>query len=205
MSAVQGPPPVPAALSDFPEATVPAGQIMFRAHNAAKGGCWFDNGSAGRFNLHGARGTWCTATSIDTAVRERVREHISQTGVVDPVFASEFVVSRVTAPLPYRCAAVSDAAAARYGVVRELVTMHDYTLPQAWAGAFDAAGFEGVFYGSAFTTGPASAYALFGDAGAPEAAAGFTEEVHMSGAEACTQLGWKVGPPPSSRDITVLN
>lgn len=203
MSAVQRPPAPRVDLTSFPDTTVTAEQEMYRAHASARSAWWFDNGAAGRFNLRGPRGSCCTATTVDTAVRERVREHVSQTGMVDPEFASEFVVSKVSAPLPHRCAAVSHTDAARHDIVRELVTMHDYTVPQAWAAAFDESGFDGVFYASAFTTGGASAYALFGDAGAPGPLAGYVETVHLSGAEACEQLGWIVGLP-SSRGMTVI-
>ncbi|WP_336645481.1 RES family NAD+ phosphorylase [Microbacterium sp. USHLN186] len=203
MSAVQHPPAPHLDLSQFPDSTVRAGQEVYRAHGSTRSAWWFDNGTAGRFNLRGHRGSCCTATTVDTAVRERVREHVSQTGMVDPVFASEFVVSRASAPLPHRCAAVSHTEAARHDIVRELVTMHDYTVPQAWAAAFDESGFDGVFYASAFTTGEASAYALFGDAGAPDAEAGYAETMHLSGTEACEQLGWIVALP-SSRGMIVI-
>lgn len=196
MSAVQGPPGMSLSLTGFPEHFLTAGTTMFRAHSATRSAWWFDNGTGGRFNLLGDRGTCCTATSLDTAVREKVREHVSSDGFVDPVTASEFVVSLVTAPIPYRCAAVNDTDAAKYGLVRELVTMQGYAVPQAWAEFFDT-DFDGIFYESAYTTGGPSAYALFGDAGAPSAP-GFTEATHMSGADACTALGWTVGAPAES-------
>jgi len=203
MTAVQGPPSPTTDLAPFPVEGVHAGQVMFRAHSAARGAWWFDNGPAGRFNLSGDRGTCCTASDIKTATRERVREHVTQLKVVDSVFADEFVVSRVTTPLSYVCAAVSHEDAADFGVVRELTTMDDYTVPQGWASAFDGADFDGVFYGSAFTTGDPSAYALFGDAGAPAASAGFTEAHDTDGADACRALGWTVGPPPTS-SLTII-
>ena len=196
MSAVQHPPGALTSLAGFPEHVLPADTTMYRAHSASRSAWWFDNGPGGRFNLHGARGTCCTATSLDTAVREKVRDYVSQTGFVDPDFASEFTVSLVTAPLPYRCAAVNHTDAAKYAIVRELVTMHDYSIPQAWAARFDE-DFDGILYESAYTTGGPSAYALFGDAGAPTVA-GYTEATHMSGADACTAVGWTVGVPAES-------
>jgi hypothetical protein len=114
------------------------------------------------------------------------------------------VVSCVATPDPRRCAAVSVVDAAKHDVVRELVTMADYSTTQAWAGAFADAGFDGVFYGSAFTTGDASAYALFGEAGVPRATDGYTETQHMTGADACAAVGFRV-ERPSSRGLTVLS
>lgn len=181
--------------SDFPDRTAAAGATMYRAHSFDKSAWWFDNGDGGRFNLHGDRGTCCTAATVDTAVREKVRDAASESMVVDAAYADSFVVSAVTAPLPYRLAAVSSTPAARHGVVRALVTMEDYTVPQAWAEAFDRSGFDGVFYGSAYTTGPASAYALFGRSGAPESA-GYTASVRLRGREACREVGFTVAGMP---------
>ncbi len=204
MSAVQGPPPSPSALRTFPTEALPAGHAMLRAHAVNRSAWWFDHGPGGRFNLRGNRGTCCAATSLATAVRERVRENVSQTRVVDLAFANEFIVSTIAAPIPYQCAAVSHEDAADFGVVRELVTMHDYAVPQAWAEAFDGAGFDGVHYGSAYTTGVPSAVALFGPAGAPDARASFAATPLMGGAEACTSIGWTVGTPPSS-GLTIIS
>ncbi|MGW9159284.1 RES family NAD+ phosphorylase [Microbacterium sp. NPDC055665] len=204
MSAVQGPAPASAELRTFPVVTLSAGQAMFRAHHASRDAWWFDNGPGGRFNLRDDRGTCCTATSLATAVRERVRENVTRDKVVDTVFADEFVVSTVVAPVPFECAAVSHDDAANHGVVRELVSMHDYAVPQGWAAALDGAGFDGVFYGSAYTTGDPSAYALFGPAGAPASDAGYIETRFMSGAAACRALGWTVSTPHSS-GMTVID
>jgi hypothetical protein len=142
---------------------------------------------------------------VDTAVRERVRDEVFSTGVVSRAFAESFVVSTVSAPLPLRCAAVSSTPAARYLVVREMVTMSDYSVPQAWAETFDDAGFDGIFYGSAYTTGDASAYALFGDAGAPPASAGFTEAIHLTGLDACITAGMRVEGPPPARALRIIS
>jgi hypothetical protein len=204
MTATQGLPPAGADLTAFPEETVPAGATMYRAHGSGRTAWWFDSGDEGRFNLHGSRGTCCTASTVDTAVREKVRNHVSETGVVSHAMAASFVVSVVSAPLPHRCAAVNSDAAVKHRVVRELVTMRDYSVPQAWAQAFDDSGYDGVFYETAFTTGGPSAYALFGDAGAPPSGAGHTEVQHLSGAEACDEVGFTVAPP-TSRGMPVIS
>ncbi|GGH44040.1 RES family NAD+ phosphorylase [Microbacterium album] len=199
--------PLPDPATDytgFPAHTVLAGEEMYRAHTSGKGAWWFDNGTAGRFNLHGRHGTCCTATSVDTAVREKVRDEVFATGVVSRAFANSFAVSTVSAPRDHRCAAVSSTAAAGYLVVRELVTMADYSVPRAWAETLHRAGFDGVFYGSAYTTGDASAYALFGDAGEPTTA-GFTEALSLTGPDACTSIGMKVEGPPPAHALTVIS
>lgn len=205
MTASQAAPAAGAALNAFPEVTVPAGTAMYRSHSTSRGAWYFDNGDEGRFNLHGARGTCCTASSVDTAVREKVRGRASRTGVVSRDLADSFVVSIVTAPTEHRCAAVNHVDAAKHGVVRELTTMPDYSVPQAWAKAFEDAGFDGVFYGSAFTTGEPAAYALFGDAGVPDPSAGHTAAHYMGGEEACKDLGWTVANRPVTRNMTVIS
>jgi hypothetical protein len=204
MTATQHPPVHTTDYSAFPEHILPADEPMYRAHATNRGAWWYDNGPGGRFNLHGARGTCCTATSIDTAVREKVRDAASADQVVDRSYAESFTVSVVTAPLPHRCAAVSSTPAAGFGIVRELVTMEDYSVPQAWAEAFDARGFDGVFYGSAYTTGDASAYALFAPAGAPPVGTTYTAAFHLSGPDACAAAGMKVSGPPPSRSLSLI-
>lgn len=204
MTASQAAPGAGAVLSGFPEVTVPAGTSMYRSHGASRGAWYYDSGVEGRFNLHGTRGTCCTASSMDTAVREKVRGRVSRTGVVSRDLAGSFIVSIVSAPMDHRCAAVSHVDAAKHGIVRELTTMEDYTVPQAWAGAFEDAGFDGVFYGSAFTTGDPAAYALFGDAGIPEPGVGHTAAHHMSGEEACKDLGWTVASRPTTGGMTII-
>lgn len=204
MTASQSAPTPGADLSTFPGATLAAGTPMYRSHGTARGAWYHDSSVEGRFNLHGARGTCYTATSVDTAVREKVRGRVSRTGVVSRALADSFVVSIVTAPRAYRCAAVNDVDAAKHGVVRELTTMADYGVPQAWAQTFEDAGFDGVFYGSAFTTGSADAYALFGDAGAPGSRAGYKATRNLSGEDACRLLGWTVLNLPVTGGMTVV-
>lgn len=204
MTAAQSAPPAGADLSAFPEATLAAGVPMYRSHGTAHGAWYYDNGASGRFNLHGARGTCCTALSVDTAVREKVRGRVSRKGVVSRAVADSFVVSIVSAPTEHRCATVNDVDAAKHGIVRELTTMSDYSIPQAWAQAFEDAGFDGVLYGSAFTTGGPDAYALFGDAGEPSAHAGYTATRHLSGEDACRALGWTVANTPVTGGMAVI-
>ncbi|WP_210481101.1 RES family NAD+ phosphorylase [Naasia sp. SYSU D00948] len=175
---------------------------MYRAHSVTRSAWWFDNGPSGRFNLSGPRGTCYTATKVETAVREKVRDEISSSGVVSKAFAESFAVSVITAPVRYKCAAVSSARAVAFNVVRALVTMDDYSVPQAWAKSFETNQFEGVYYGSAYTTGAASALALFGDAGA--AGAGFTAALHMEGPDACAAAGMVVAGPPSLTALTLI-
>ena len=202
MTAVQGPPDPARSYRTFPKKTIASGTAMFRAHRADRSAWWFDSSVHGRFTLSHPRGTCCTATRAETAVREKVRDEVGSTGVVSRVFAESFVLSVVSIPAEHTCAAVSSSRAERFGVVRDLVTTGDYGLTQSWAGTFASNGFDGVFYGSAYTTGRASAMALFGDEGAP--GGGFTAAVHLRGPQACEAAGMTVVGPPRLSALTVV-
>lgn len=201
MTAAQRPPDATRDYRAFPFRQLHVASKIFRAHSPHRSAWWFDNGAHGRFNLHGERGTCYAATRVRTAVREKLRDQISASGVVSRTLADSFVVSVITTPSDRRCAAVSSARAVDYGIVRELVTRADYGIPQQWAQAFDANGFDGVFYGSAYTTRAASAIALFGAAGS---APGYAERHHMSGAEACQVSGITVVGPPPADALTII-
>ncbi|KJQ55452.1 RES domain-containing protein [Microbacterium sp. SA39] len=202
MTAVQQPPEPARSYGSFPKKTITSGTALFRAHRADRSAWWFDSSPHGRFNLTHPRGTCCTATRAETAIREKVRDEVSSTGVVSRVFAETFALSALSAPAEYTCAAVSSSRAERFGVVRDLVTTGDYGLTQRWARAFASHGFGGVFYGSGYTTGRASTLALFGDEGAP--GGGFTAAVHLRGPQACEAVGMTVTGPPRLSALTVV-
>lgn len=202
MTAVQGPPNPTISYRRFPKKNIPAETKMYRAHTTARGAWWFDNSPFGRFNLASPRGTCYTANRVETAVREKVRDEVSSSGVVTRALAESFIVSAVTAPAGYKCAAVSSTGAARFNVVRALVTMEDYDVPQEWAETFEANTFEGIYYGSAYTNGGPSAFALFGNEGDPGPR--FTAAQHMTGPEACKAAGMIVAGPPPFRALTIV-
>ncbi|KQR53666.1 hypothetical protein ASF88_02050 [Leifsonia sp. Leaf336] len=202
MTAAQGPPDPTRDFRAFPVRQLHATSKVFRAHAPHRSAWWFDSSVHGRFNLHGARGTCYAATRVRTAVREKLRDQISASRVISRKLADSFIVSVITTPSDFRCAAVSSARAVEHGIVRELVTTADYDIPQQWAQAFDTNGFDGVFYGSAYTTGPATAIAIFGGAGG--APVGYAERQHMTGAEACQVSGIAVVGPPTMDALTII-
>ncbi len=186
----------------MPRHTVSAETQMYRAHNTARGAWWFDSSRNGRFNLPAPSGTCYAATKVETAVREKVRDAVSESNVVSRALADSFQVSTMAAPVDYKCAAVSSERAVRFGIVRELVTMENYAIPQQWAETIQANSFEGIYYASAYTTGSATALALFGSAGSPGPR--FTEARHMTGPEACEASGIVVAGPPTLKSLTVI-
>jgi hypothetical protein len=159
----QLPPSVP--LSGFPTRQITRSDPLQRAHTAAYGPWWFGSDGTGRFDLVVPRGTCYLASSAVVAVRERLGIVLGGEPVVAASLLEGVVVSTLYLPEDRDLADVEAQAATRFGVTRELETMVPYAIPQTWARALDAAGFEGVVYGPRFTTGDAASYAIFGPAG----------------------------------------
>lgn len=184
-------------LTDFP-ATESRGTTFYRAKRHDRGAWWFastpadaDGVDGGRFDLADPRGTCYWADSVEVAVRERLAHHTLHTNTVFAARAREMVVVAARASRGRRFADVTDAAAVRFGVGAELQTMGDYRVPQAWARAFDAAGFAGVRSSTRFTSAAAAnAWAVFGDAGVPRKPR--PERVHRDGIAACRESGIRV-------------
>ena len=202
MTAVQSAPLPGRSYRALPKHQVSAGKELYRAHSVSRDAWWFDNSPYGRFNLSDPRGTCYAATKAETAVREKVRDEVSTSGVVSRAFASSFTVSLISAPVHYKCASVSAAHAVDFGIVRELVTMDDYSIPQQWAEALEANTFEGIYYASAYTTGGPTALALFGNKGAPGPR--FMAAQHMAGPDACEAAGMVVAGPPALKSLTII-
>ncbi|NII39990.1 hypothetical protein E9228_000609 [Curtobacterium flaccumfaciens] len=194
--AQQGPAP-DVDLTGFP-ATESRGTTFYRAKRHDRGAWWFastpadaDGVDGGRFDLADPRGTCYWADSVEVAVRERLAHHTLTTNTVFAARAREMVVVAARASRGRRFADVTDPAAVRSGVGAELQTMVDYRVPQAWARAFDAAGFAGVRYSTRFTSAAAAnAWAVFGDAGIPRKPR--PERVHRDGIAACRESGIRV-------------
>jgi len=202
VTAVQGPPVPGRSYRGMPRHHARATSTMYRAHHVSRGAWWFDSSRSGRFNLRAPLGTCYAATKMETAVREKVRDEVAESGVVSRALAESFVVSILDAPVDFTCASVSSAGAVRHGLVRELVTMDDYAVPQEWAEVLHANMFDGIYYASAYTTGGPTALALFGDRGAP--GSGFAAERHRTGADACAAAGLTVAGPPAVRSLTII-
>lgn len=102
-----------------------------------------------------------------------------------------------------RFANISDPAAVRWGVLRELATMTPYDVPVEWAQAFRSVDHDGVRYASRFTTEPGpSSWAVFGASGAASVPALSS----ATGEDACTEAGIEVRDPPRDRrGLTVMS
>ena len=196
------------ALASFPTAVLPTGRRVARSHSAERSPWWFASAppaGGGRFDLVAPRGTCYVADTVETAVRERLRQTLSASGVVTTRMADSFAVSLFAAPRAFTCAHIGVARAARFGVTRELesLTPGNYVLSRAWASALCDAGFEGVRYGARFTPGPANAWALFGSAGDRERPLPVID-CTLSGRDACHRTGIRVLPVPRLCDLSII-
>jgi hypothetical protein len=140
---------------------------------------WFSSSGAGRFDLAEPGGTCYLADDPLIGVLE-VLSHGTVDGMaVSEAFLAERRVRRLPLPGPARFADATDGRGRGFGVTREIHDVGDYSLPQAWAAAWHAHGFDGVRYlatthqppaGAPPWRGPGAqgpgAWALFGQAGA---------------------------------------
>jgi hypothetical protein len=98
--------------------------------------------------------------------------------VVSEAFVAERRIRRLPLPALARFADATDGRGRGFGVTREIHYVADYSLPQAWAAAWRAEGFDGVRYlatsyqppaGAPPWRGPGAhgpgAWALFGEEG----------------------------------------
>ncbi|WP_162259396.1 RES family NAD+ phosphorylase [Phycicoccus sp. Soil803] len=160
--------PPPASVAGFPAYSVGEGTDLFRAHGRGLGPWWFGNDGTGRFDLRTPRGTCYVALDPLSALRERLGPVLGGSQAVPESLLEESVVSRLRLSAARDVANTQDRGAAVFGVTRELESTVPYAVPQAWARAFDEAGFGGVRYGPRFTPGDSSALALFDAEGAAD-------------------------------------
>lgn len=151
----------PEDLADFPSRALSG--LWFRAHSVGFGVWWFSSDGSGRFDLTEPYGTCYLGSSVGVAVRERLGRRLSA-GAVPAAVADQMLVSRVR--LRAHVADLTDPAAERFGVTREISTITPYDLPQRWATALHEAGHRGLRYWPRFALGgEAMAVAQFGNAG----------------------------------------
>jgi len=189
-------------LSRFPRRTLKEGAAWFRQHAAGVGPWWFSSNGAGRFDLPAPRGTCCLASSAHAAVEERVGPDLAAHGLVPSSLLEGRLVSGLKLPHPVVAANVDSAAASRHGITRELAVMVPYEIPQRWAAALAAAGFDGIVAGLRFTPGTPVGLALFGKAG--ERTSWARDAQPRFAAAVAPQMGLRVVEPPRADELTVV-
>jgi hypothetical protein len=177
---------------DMPSVSTMPRAKVYRAHHRDFGTWYFASHTTGevgggRFDLTFDDGTCYLADSTEVAVWERLGPTYLDAQVVPASVADEFVVTAVYMPVG-DCANTAHPHARKIaGITREISTVGNYALTQAWAEAFKRSGFAGIRYGARFTPEEQSnAWALFGKAG--EESEWKTEE-QIAGRDACAEAG----------------
>jgi RES domain len=156
-----GPPPRAEELAGFPVWHVHAGTVLCRVTTSGLGPWWFSSDAHGRFDLPKPRGTCYLADDEMGALLEV----LGPVAVVSAAWAKRFSIWQLGLPDECSAADTTVRAARGFGVTAELATMTPYDLPQRWAAAFAAAGYQGVRYRVRHDPGGSRALALFGAAG----------------------------------------
>lgn len=152
----------PEDLADFPSISLSG--LWFRAHSASRSVWWYSSDGSGRFDLSDPYGTCYLGSTVSVAVRERLGRRLSA-GAVPAAVADQMLVSRVR--LRARVADLTDQAAERFGITREIGTITPYDLPQRWAAALHGEGHRGLRYWPRFAVAAHDlSVALFAGAGA---------------------------------------
>lgn len=140
-------------------------------------------------------------------MRERIGEQFVQARRVAPETARRMTVSRLRLQDGLRAAAVEHEDVADYPVTGELSSMPDYEVPQAWAAAFDRAGFDGIHYRGRFSHFEGvSCWGIFGAAGPDDHAAVETLDL-LDGFAACAEAGIAVlaAEPSDMFGLTIVD
>lgn len=186
----------PASLVGFPGSSAPP--IAVRVCRRGRSPWWFSNDGSGRFDLLPPDGTCYLATDAFAAIREATRG-----GPVSGQWVADRDVCQVDIPRGATLAATTRAAAARFGVTKELVTVVPYELPQRWARAFRAHGFGGIRHelrhDNRARPSVVSLFGAGGGAGSPVASA-----LPLT-AEALARAGVTVIPIPPADVLTVVD
>ncbi|MGW8566969.1 RES domain-containing protein [Isoptericola sp. NPDC055881] len=151
-------------LAAFPHKRIQAGRLWYRQHHLPP--WYFSSNRKGRFDLDPPRGTCYLASRPEAAAREFIGADVADAGFVAAALLRDRYVSALTLPRDMRLAHTQHQDAISHGVIsNELCHMTPYDVPQAWARAFDAAGFDGIWHTLRFSTTVPRGMALFGTAG----------------------------------------
>lgn len=158
-----GHPGAAGSLAKFPGSKVPS--KLYRVARTDRGLWWFASSGGGRFDLSAPRGTCYFGTDSLAAARE-----VARTQQVERSWVAERTLFEVHLEMDGKLANTTAIGAFTFGVTKELCATTDYGLTQAWAAAFDVAGFVGVRHELRHDNrATASGVSLFGPAGDPTA------------------------------------
>lgn len=151
----------PEDLAAFPVWHVHEGAALWRVTKREHGPWWFSSDGSGRFDLPSPRGTCYLADDPVVAVLEAL-------GPVQRPGGAWFAERHLwELRLVAQCRAADATArpARGFGVTAELWTIVPFAVPQAWAAALAASGFEGLRTRARHDPAGGRTLALFGAAG----------------------------------------
>ena len=152
-------------LSGFPRRSVRKDTIWYREHGPL-GPWYFASGPGGRYNLDTPLGTLYLANSEMAGAKERIGRELASTQRIPASLVEDRSVSCLLMPTQCSLAYLTAGQADQSGVVaNELATVIPYDVPRAWARAFHAAGFHGVWTCLRYGNTSARGVALFGAEG----------------------------------------
>jgi hypothetical protein len=185
----------PDDLTRFPAFDVDRRRSLYRIHRSDVGPWWFSGDGSGRFDLREDSGTCYLAVTGVGAFIEVFRVAT----VIPEAEVEARSLSSLVPPKRTRLADCTVSAARKFGITGAIHTQPDYTVPQAWAEAFAAAGFGGIRY--RLSHDPAQrevGVVLFGAAGEQSLPVRRTEPVPASVIETARQrFGLVVAPTPA--------
>ncbi|HEX6237791.1 MAG TPA: RES family NAD+ phosphorylase [Acidimicrobiales bacterium] len=196
-----GPPPAE-RLAGFPVWHVHAGTVLCRVTSADHGPWWFSSTGEGRFDLAPPRGTCYLADDEVGAVLEV----LGPLTMIVPSWAKRRSLWHLDLPAQCSAADLTVRAARGFGITAEVMSIVPYRVPQMWAGALAAAGYQGIRYRIRHDPGGARALALFGATGErtswPRGRRRAIDDDLL--AQVAHQAGITVAPIPHSEDVGEL-
>jgi RES domain len=185
----------PDDLSRFPAFGVDRRRSLYRIHRTDVGPWWFSSDGSGRFDLHDGRGSCYLADTPLGAFIEVFRVAT----VIPEAEVEARSLSSLVPPARARLADCTVRAARRFGITGAINTQPDYTVPQAWAEAFAAAGFGGIRYRLGHDPAQRElGVVLFGNAGEQSFPVRRTEPIPPNVIETARQkFGLVVAPTPT--------
>jgi hypothetical protein len=190
--------------SDFPCAE--AGSRWYRADENGRESPWWFSSAAGRYNLHSPRGTLNTASSPETALREKLGPTLLSSSDIPEAAVEDQTVFCLE--IPKVCVAdFLHSAAATFGVLAGDATGpvdEDYNVTRDWALTLDNEGFEGIRARSRCGSGPDPlCLYVFGDEGIHIRGDVIEDESQSARSAAANMTGYAIVPRPDSDSLII--
>jgi hypothetical protein len=165
---------------------------------------WYCSHLDCRFDLPEPAGTCYLGTDELCGVLESIGTELGN-GVVSSEFLDARRLYRWRLPRALRLANLVSRRAVGFGVNNELSAVTPYDLPQQWAAALYAAGFEGIRYRTRFDTGAsARGIAHFGNSGVAARPPGTGRPIGQELRDRLRkECGIRVVPPPELGDLEI--